>query len=248
MFTIPIPTAAKAACNQAAKIAAGSVTLCLSITKPSATPSSSTKTVTSVRTPVTFACPGWVTSLDLAVAAILRGCATPRLLSAPPKPIPVASSKTTTSTTVNFSVQSDEAAFTPNPIQIVATSTEGMVGSNLILSSTAVTHDRQATLLSSPAQVRFTPSAYRWSLDGKPISTSQLAVASLTNVGVHSVVLAVDYLASYRFDLSAAFTSAGLITVSASQQLSAFAPSATAKGVAHLVAGSCASHPSTYRC
>ena len=260
VFMIPFPTAAQAACTQSAVVSNGSVTLCLNASKPSATPSPSTKTVTSVRIPVVapvvqlpkpvkYVCPSTVSTQNALALAILQGCSGTRLL--PPPAAPVASSKTTVTTVIKTttSVLSDQAAFTPNPIAIVVSQTEYLVGESATLISNAASHDRSATLLGSPAQVRFVPVAQRWLLDGKAFADGAIAVALLSAAGVHSVELQVDYLASYRFDLSSPFIVAGVITQSAAVSLSASGPPPPAKRARpHLVLATCALHPSSYRC
>ncbi|MFM6966970.1 MAG: hypothetical protein ACKOWI_06400 [Rhodoluna sp.] len=247
VLTIPFPTSAQAACSQTAKVAGGSVTLCLSTAKPSTTPSSSTKTVTSVRTP-TLICPGWVTNIDLLVAAILRGCAVPRLLAAAPaKPVATSTSKTTTTIKTTNTVISDQAAFTPDGVSILTPAVDYIVGASALLTSTAATHTRTATVLGAPAQVRFVPIAYRWRLDAVAIATSAFAVMPLKTAGAHRVDLEIDYEASYRIDLASPFISVGQITVSASSDLTATAP-VLARARPHLVAGTCSTHPSSYRC
>ena len=250
-FTIPFPIAAQAACTQSAVISGGSVTLCLNASKISITPSSSTKTVTSVRIPTSVAppsaCPATVSTTTQVALFALRGCPTPRLVV----PMPVVAKKTITTTTQtpSASLISDRAAFTPNPVAIVVARLDYLVGESATLISNAITHDRSAMLLGSAAQVRFEPQAQRWLLDGQVLGVGAIGTALMSTVGVHRVELQVDYLASYRFDLSAPFTPAGTITDSAAVSLNATAPAPPVKRLRpHLVSASCTVHPSSYRC
>jgi len=264
VFTIPFPTAAQAACSQSAVVSNGSVTLCLNASKPSAIPSPSTKTVTSVRTPVAapvaapipqlpkpvaYACPTTVSTSNALGLAILHGCSGTKLVVPPPAPVSTKKTVTTTVVKTTTALISDQAAFTPNPVGIVVAQLDYLVGQSATIISNAATHERSATLLGSPAQVRFVPVAQRWLLDGRAVAEGAVAITLLSTAGVHSVELQVDYSASYRFDLASQFSYAGLITDTATVSLSASAPpAATKRGRPHLVSATCAVHPSSYRC
>lgn len=259
LFTIPFPTLANAACTQTAIVASGSVTLCLNAPKSSSTPSTSTKTVTNVKPPPVASfpqtllkkpsCPKTVSNSNALAQAILSGCTAPKVVV----PTPVAGSKTTTSTTTKTTttIASDSAAFTPNSISIVTALLQYQVGTAAIFSTNAITHDRNAIVMGSAAQVHFVPWEYRWYLDGAFVSSSSVAVISFSTEGVHTVSLEVDYDASYRFNLDAVFTYAGLITVSDSLDITAVAVPVVVvvtKPPPHLVSGTCSLVPSKYRC
>jgi hypothetical protein len=110
-------------------------------------------------------------------------------------------------------------------------------------------HTKEASLLGAIAQVRFVPFAYQWMFDGRAISSNAFAAEAIREAGNHSAMLTIDYAVAYRFDLAAAFISVGKIKSSASLSLLAEAPPVSpAKQVPHLVAGTCAEHPSSYRC
>ena len=177
----------------------------------------------------------------------LRGCPVPKLV-VPTTTVASRSTVISKSVTVTNTL-SDQAAFTPNPVAILTSRLDYLVGETATLISTAATHYRQTTLLGSPAQVRFEPVATRWLIDGSRLGEGAIATALLAAAGSHQLELQVDYSASYRFDLAAAFSYAGLITDVATVTLSATQPAPPAKPArAHLVWSTCALHPSNYRC
>ena len=162
----------------------------------------------------------------------------------PPVPVTTTVSKPKPVTTVVVTSQTDQAAFTPNPIGISASATSGMVGQAFFFSAIATAHSRSAVVLGRTAEVNFTPISFDWG-GGTGSSYS----SSWATAGNHSVSLTVGYAVSYS--VGGGWTDAGIINSAASVEISIadVPPAPATKPVSpRLVSGNCISKPSSYRC
>ena len=250
VLQIPFANAAQAACTSTATLTSSAVTLCLSASKNSITPSSSTKTVTSVRTPtkptvVLPTCNVAVLSQLTLASALANNCLKASAVAANNA---VRTSVVTKPAVTTISLATDSAVFSPAAFQIFSDQTSYQVGQTAFFSTNLANQVRDATILGSPAQVKFIPANFRWLLDQRQIGSQLFAVGAIDSAGQHQVRLEIDFAVSYRFDLSSPFISLGFIAASAGTAFTAVAAPVAVRGMPHLVSGSCAEHPSNYRC
>ena len=162
----------------------------------------------------------------------------------PPVAAVITVSKPKPVTTVVASSQSDQAAFTPNPVGISASATTGVVGQAFFFSAIASAHTSAATILGKAAEVSFTPVSYNWGAgSGSSYSTSW------SSEGTYAVSLTVGYAASYT--VGSGWIDAGIIYSSAGVEVtvnSIALPAVTKLLPPRLVSGNCISKPSSYRC
>lgn len=250
VLQIPFANAAQAACTSTATLSSSAVTLCISAGNTSITPSSSTKTVTSVRTPskavvVVPTCTVSVLSQLSLASALANNCLKATTVIANNATVTKVTTKPATAT---ISLATDSAVFSPSAFQIFSDQSSYTVGQSALLSTNVATQLRDATLLGGPAQVKFVPTNFRWMIDGTNFASQPFAAAAVSSSGLHRVTLEVDFAVSYRLDLVSPFTAVGLIAGVASTSFTANVPAPLPKAVPHLVAATCAEHPSAYRC
>jgi hypothetical protein len=219
-----------------------------SASKSSTTKTKMTKNVSVVVAPVVV-CPTSVSTTAQIVAAALLGCAIPGP-SRPPTKVVVSVPKTAVNKSQAVSVSSDQAAFTPNPISIVASQSALAIGESLLLSSDAVVHERSATILGRVGYVQFVPNAYHWSSDSGWEASAPVAIATFASNGAKEIRLTVDYQASYRFSLTEPWVAIGNVSMSALAEVNVVAapPAVQTKRAPLLVWNNCIAHPSAYRC
>ena len=262
-FILPMD-AANAACSSTptsggmkvgSTISGGSVVLCASTsgTKTSVT-TKTTSTVRKVAAPIAKVAPTpkpcviQVPAAALVYGMSVAGCS---VVVAPPVKSVVAKPKLNTTTTANAAVtsQSDQAAFTPNPIGISSSASSGSVGQAFLFGAIAGAHSRTGTILGQPAQVNFAPVNFDWSSDDGDSGSGNSFSTSWISEGAHSVGLTVDYAVSYS--VGSGWVDAGIISSSASASVSvAAAPVAISVKAAPplLVSGNCLIRPGSYRC
>lgn len=262
---ITVPTdVANAACSSTptsgglkvgSTIAGGSVVLCASTsgTKTSVT-TKTTSTVKKVAAPIAKVVPApkpcviQVPAAAMVYGMSVAGCSV--VVAPPAKPV-VAKPKlnTTTAPSTAVTMQSDQAAFTPNPIGISSSASSGSVGQAFLFGAIAGAHSRAGTILGQPAQVNFTPVSFDWTSDDGDIGSGNSFSTSWTREGSHSVGLRVDYAVSYS--VGSGWVDAGIISSSASASVSVAAtPVAISVKAAPplLVSGNCSIRPGSYRC
>ena len=191
--------------------------------------------------PLPVPCVIQVPNATAAYGLSISGCT---IKVVPPVTVTTTVSKPKPVTTVVVTSQTDQAAFTPNPVGISASANSGMVGQAFFFSAIASAHSRSAVILGRAAEVSFTPVSYDWGGN-----TGRSYSSSWANPGSYSVSLTVGYAASYS--VGGAWTDAGVIYSSASVEISVadVPPALATKPVSpRLVSGNCISKPSSYRC
>jgi hypothetical protein len=156
--------------------------------------------------------------------------------------------KITATTALTSATQTDQAAFTPNPVGISASPSIGLAGQAFFFSAIASSHTKNGTVLGKPATVSFTPVNFDWSSDSGGGAGSSFAT-SWQAEGSHGVGLTVTYAVSYS--IGAGWIDAGSISASSSATVQVVSvPTSPAPAVAPplLVSANCRDHPSSYRC
>lgn len=237
-------------------ISGGSVVICASTSSANTATAAKTKMVAvpakKVVAPVKVVAPPPCV-IQVPAAAMVYGMSISGCTIVVAAPIKVVAAKpkatTTTTTATNVTAQSDQAAFTPNPIGISSSASSGSVGQAFIFGAISGAHTRSGTILGKSAQVNFTPVSYDWSSDDGGSGSGSSFSASWGSEGAHSVSLSVGYAVSYS--IGAGWIDAGVIASSASVSVTVSAaaiPVAVKAGPPLLVSGNCKVRPGSYRC
>ena len=261
LILLPIgfaPVPATAACTSSTSsgsvkvgsmISNGSVVVCASTSTTGSNKTAKVSTIKKVVAPVKVVPPPpppCVIKVPTAAAAYglyLSGC-TVVVVAPVVKVVP----KVTATTAVTAATQTDQAAFTPNPVGISASPSIGLAGQAFFFSAIASSHTKNGTVLGKPATVSFTPVSFDWSSDSGGGAGSSFATSWQTD-GSHGVGLTVTYAVSYS--VGAGWIDAGSISASSSatvQVVSVTAAPAPAAALPLLVSANCRDHPSSYRC
>lgn len=259
--TLSAVTPANAACtvggssgfSSGSAVVGNQVVLCANSSGSSASSTSKTSTtkttVTKKALTVVVVCPTSVSTSAEIVAAALLGCPIPGP-SRPPTKTVVVAPKTAVAKTQVISAASDQAAFKPNGVSIVASQLTLQIGESVVLTSDAMVHERSAAILGRIGYVQFVPSAFHWSSDSGWAASAPVVTASFDSAGAKNVRLTVDYQASYRFSLTEPWVLIGLVSAGTQAELNVITAqqAAQTKRAPLLVWSNCVVHPSAYRC
>jgi len=192
-------------------------------------------------------CPDAMVTTAQIVAAALLGC---KIIGPSNPPAAVVVTKPKVAQSSAPSQQTDSAAFSPNDVTVFSSPSQALVSTAVLLTSNAIEHERTALVLGRTAYVRFVPIKFNWLFEGQALGGGAIAVASFVTPGQKQIDLTVSFDASYRFGLSDAWIAVGVVTRSASTQVSVTEPpkQVAQKTKPRLVWASCQKHSSNYRC
>ena len=220
------------------------------VSKPNPTRSVAAKAV--AKPIVTVAkppCPKTVATTEQIVAAALQGCAIVGPSKQPAKPSqPIVRIVKPVLAKVEQSMQ-DQTRVSANAVQIISSTTRVAPGESVWLTNSAANHERTAQVLGRTAFVKFEPAGEVW-LTTQGQQESRLVVLSFATAGTKRISLTASFLASYRFSLQEPWQQIGLVFSTDAIEIEvierAVAPELMQSP--RLVFGTCATHPTDYRC